>query len=66
ISSILCFSPVAPLKGRRMPAACDKEKNIVDILKNICGFFICGSYAIRFRPRSIPKPQLNRFLYNQH
>ncbi|MCJ7570377.1 MAG: hypothetical protein MUO82_00650, partial [Candidatus Thermoplasmatota archaeon] len=43
--SIKICSPVAPLMGRRMPAACDKKRVCFSWRKIEMRLFICGSYA---------------------
>jgi hypothetical protein len=53
------FSPVAPLEGRRMPAACDKNRYHLFGEKGM-RLFICGS-SLRFRPRSIPSRNYKKF-----
>src|SRR5512136_2860278 len=39
------FSPVAPLKGRYIPAACDKKHIWFNWRKKEMRLFICGSYV---------------------
>jgi hypothetical protein len=56
------FSPVALLEGRRMPAACDKNRYHLFGEKRM-RLFICGS-SLRFRPRSIPSRNYKKEKFN--